>query len=278
MKGKASYINLCVVLVLCCFPGKSESLNDFASIADQTGCPGDTGVLVAVSLNNETPVRTFRFGVEFDKNVVVATRVELGQRTGGFELHGYVGTENWLCFEVVAPAGQHLPTGGGPVAAIFFNVDSSAQAGSHTTISFLPDSCAVLDTSGVPLPSLLLVAGVFTICSVSIPEPWTPETGGLGGWIKSRPNPFRDVTTIEYAIPDLGWETKPYLEIFDQMGRCIAVVTEYTMKGRSCVFQWNGSDKQGRKVSSGVYFHRLGGIMGSGRVVRSSGERLILLR
>ena len=68
------------------------------------------------------------------------------------------------------------------------------------------------------------------------------------------PNPFNAATVITYALP---CNTEVRLEVFDILGRCVAVlVTGEQDPGR---YQriWDGRDDGGRTVASGIYFYRL---------------------
>jgi PKD repeat protein len=68
------------------------------------------------------------------------------------------------------------------------------------------------------------------------------------------PNPFNAATVITYALPR---NTEVHLEVFDILGRCVAVlVTGEQEPGRYQVI-WDGRDDGGRTVASGIYFYRL---------------------
>lgn len=68
------------------------------------------------------------------------------------------------------------------------------------------------------------------------------------------PNPFNSVTSISY---DLLNDSKVLLDIFNLNGQhIITLVNEQQGKGAKVV-QWQGIDKKGRKVDSGIYFYKL---------------------
>ena len=64
------------------------------------------------------------------------------------------------------------------------------------------------------------------------------------------PNPFNASTVIAFDVPK---DTHIILQIFDLMGRRIRILYEGHMEAGRYHFVWNGSDKYGRHVSSGVY-------------------------
>jgi hypothetical protein len=79
----------------------------------------------------------------------------------------------------------------------------------------------------------------------------SPLTFELGN---NYPNPFNPSTTIEYSIPDAGRVT---LEIFNILGQnVLTLVDEEQSRGRYQIM-WDGKDKAGSLVGSGVYFYQL---------------------
>jgi hypothetical protein len=64
------------------------------------------------------------------------------------------------------------------------------------------------------------------------------------------PNPFNPVTTIRYDLPDDAYVT---LIIHDMMGRRVITLVDGPQTAGNRFTQWNGTDEQGRPVTSGVY-------------------------
>ena len=68
------------------------------------------------------------------------------------------------------------------------------------------------------------------------------------------PNPFNPLTTIRYQLP---FATDVQLVVYDMLGRyVITLVDEHTEPGYQKV-TWDGKNKFGRNVSTGMYFYRL---------------------
>ncbi len=68
------------------------------------------------------------------------------------------------------------------------------------------------------------------------------------------PNPFRSSTTISFNNIQSG-DVK--LEIFNIKGQKVkTLIDSYMSPGKNKVF-WNGKDRDGKKVSNGVYFYKL---------------------
>jgi len=68
------------------------------------------------------------------------------------------------------------------------------------------------------------------------------------------PNPVTSGTYIEYALPKA---TKVRLELYDAMGRAVRTLIEETQKPGIYRIYWDGTDRRGVKVSSGIYFYRM---------------------
>ncbi len=68
------------------------------------------------------------------------------------------------------------------------------------------------------------------------------------------PNPFNPSTTISYqlsAVSDVA------LKIYDVLGREVRTLVNQGQTAGQHVVQWDGTDQNGRRVASGVYYYRL---------------------
>ena len=68
------------------------------------------------------------------------------------------------------------------------------------------------------------------------------------------PNPFNPSTNISFSLPSAG---NVKLEIFNVIGQKIATLINEKLSAGEHVVQWDGRDRSGATVSSGVYFYRL---------------------
>ncbi len=68
------------------------------------------------------------------------------------------------------------------------------------------------------------------------------------------PNPFNPSTTISYLLPENGHVS---LKIYNVLGQEIRTLVKGTQSAGLQTVQWDGRDKRGQAVSSGVYFYRL---------------------
>ena len=71
---------------------------------------------------------------------------------------------------------------------------------------------------------------------------------------QNSPNPFNPSTEIRYYLPE---RCSVALDIYNVNGALVARLMEgYREKGSRTV-SWDGRDRDGRQVNSGVYFYRL---------------------
>ena len=72
--------------------------------------------------------------------------------------------------------------------------------------------------------------------------------------LQNYPNPFNPSTTIEYEIPKSG---NVEISIYDLNGRKIkTLLNKYQQQG-SFKVKWDGNNKFGHKVASGLYFYSI---------------------
>lgn len=70
---------------------------------------------------------------------------------------------------------------------------------------------------------------------------------------QNRPNPFRNTTKINYALPK---PTKVKLLIYNITGQVVRKLVENEQKEGYYEIVWDGKDNRGRKLASGIYFYR----------------------
>jgi hypothetical protein len=78
-----------------------------------------------------------------------------------------------------------------------------------------------------------------------------PDSYWLG---QNYPNPFNPMTSISFQLPTAGHAR---LEIYNVLGKLVAVAFDGMATSGENVVIWEGTDAFGEKVSSGVYFYRL---------------------
>lgn len=71
---------------------------------------------------------------------------------------------------------------------------------------------------------------------------------------QNRPNPFNPSTEISFSLPKPAEVT---LSIYNILGESVATLAEGLRTAGTHAVTWDGRDKNGRVVASGVYFYRL---------------------
>jgi aminopeptidase N len=92
-------------------------------------------------------------------------------------------------------------------------------------------------------------------------EPYTPPTGieekppaFAFRLAQNYPNPFNPVTTIRFSVPE---RRLVQLRVYDVTGRLVATLADGVFTAGIHSVQWNGTNRRGQPVASGIYFYRL---------------------
>jgi FlgD Ig-like domain len=88
---------------------------------------------------------------------------------------------------------------------------------------------------------------------------------------QNSPNPFNPSTTIKFQVPQ-GSSTQVTLKVFDIGGRLVVSLVDGAREAGSYSVFWDGADRRGRQLASGVYFYR----MTAGSFVRT--RKMVLLK
>ncbi len=167
------------------------------------------------------------------------------------------------------------PGGGSPQAAHVAYLDNAGDAFYYGEILLNPFGNGDILVEGfddMSVACLIVInkgSGVLTYSFDT--DVWTgvPEESAfvLSG---PAPNPFTHGTEIAYAVPLSGETTS--LSIYDVSGRLVATLVDGVATPGAAVTYWDGTDTDGRRVASGVYFARL--VAGDQTATR----RVVLLR
>ena len=72
--------------------------------------------------------------------------------------------------------------------------------------------------------------------------------------LSNNPNPFSDQTDVSFT---LAGNEKVVCEIFSIEGKKVKTLIDEYLEAGSYTFQWDGSDRNGYLVHSGIYFCKL---------------------
>ena len=65
------------------------------------------------------------------------------------------------------------------------------------------------------------------------------------------PNPFNPSTTVEFSVPKQG---PVAVRVYDLQGRQVSTLTDESLPAGVYRVKWDGRDRHGRDVASGIYF------------------------
>jgi hypothetical protein len=68
------------------------------------------------------------------------------------------------------------------------------------------------------------------------------------------PNPFNPTTSIEFALPKSG---EVRIDVFNTLGQRVRTLVDHHFTAGRHLAEWDGRDKSGDEVASGIYFYRL---------------------
>jgi hypothetical protein len=90
------------------------------------------------------------------------------------------------------------------------------------------------------------------------------------------PNPFNPVTTIRYQLPS---KNRVVMDIYNIAGQRIIQLVNKQQKAGRYTLHWDGRNRSGKQVSSGIYFYRLkAGDPSTGSPKGQAGQRFIQSR
>jgi hypothetical protein len=103
-------------------------------------------------------------------------------------------------------------------------------------------------------------------------DPVLPDAPARLSLSPGRPNPFSVSTTIDYTIPLADGDSRVTIKIYDTLGRLVDVLADSHHAPGVHQVSWNGTDRYGRRVASGIYFCRIN----TGRQALT--QRIVLLK
>lgn len=134
----------------------------------------------------------------------------------------------------------------------YFSGDSVNVTNLTESITLEPGDFRIYTTTKLPTPEAGILLDVEQIDD-QVPIEFTLE--------QNYPNPFNPSTIIRYSLPYVtlsGVEgSRVILKIYDILGREIKTLINQEQTSGVYEVIWNGDDKLGNKVSTGVYFYRI---------------------
>jgi hypothetical protein len=196
--------------------------------------PGEEFTL-PIELTDLSEAYSAEFSLGYDANWLEAKKVSLTGLTSEFMLEDRITSDRIK----IALAGARPVSGSGNLAGITFRVSDNVKPGERTEIKLL--NLRVNESQLMEL-NLSYVVSVGTL---------VPEKFSLS---QNRPNPFNPVTSIEYSIPT---RSNVLLEVYNLLGQKVVTLVNGEQEAGTHQAIWDGKDREGNAVSSGIYFYRM---------------------
>ncbi len=92
---------------------------------------------------------------------------------------------------------------------------------------------------------------VSLVSGLGDPDPTLPDNFEL---YQNYPNPFNPTTNISFNLPKTGQVT---VTVYNSLGQIVDVIADGILPAGDNVVVWDGSNKYGNSVSSGIYFYEV---------------------
>jgi len=163
-----------------------------------------------------------------------------------------------------ATTADGIPAGDQGVLAVVYDItlaegETPGVGDPGIDVSFALAGVEVVNSTG----ELVGVEAVGATATIDWRVPASGESVGPGASLpkafalaQNYPNPFNPSTTINYQIPEDAGNVSFTLSVYDIRGRLVKTLASGTKSAGSYTAFWDGTDSNGRQVSSGVYFYR----------------------
>lgn len=166
-----------------------------------------------------------------------------------------------------SPSPTHDAAGNSLPAAALYEVWLTANARPESLAAVVPDTQALLlleagSTYVVRVRARCAVGSLSAFSEPSDPFHVAKDVAGVDGpavpaaFGPAWPNPFNARVTLTYHVPDTLSADAPFgLDIHDLRG-CLVATLRLDRRPGSHTIDWGAADRQGRRLSSGVYIAR----------------------
>lgn len=163
---------------------------------------------------------------------------------------------SWDCYpaggDTVVSISVTQAPGDAYVMPVDFRIET--RRGNIDTILWVDEAAeSFLISAGAMVTSVELDPGGWILCDKSsvVTDAVIPAPTYLS---QNYPNPFNPSTTIPFGIAEPGHVR---ISLFDAGGRHVKTLADRSYPAGSFDAKWDGTDKSGRKVSSGVFFYKM---------------------
>lgn len=92
---------------------------------------------------------------------------------------------------------------------------------------------------------------------------------------QNHPNPFNPVTSISFGLPE---SAKVIMTIYSVTGQKVKTLFDGQLSAGYHQLQWDGTDPNGNKVTSGVYLYHISATSNNSDKVYSEKRKMILMK
>ena len=169
------------------------------------------------------------------------------------KVNGATATQDALSLALTSSTLYGFPGGGANTVVVpgrHYGDEITIGASYALAVTSTGAGTAQLSTCSSSAPNRILVDVYLQNLTTAVPEP----TASALRLEPAFPNPFNPVTTIPYSIPAAG---AVRLTVHDPQGRRVQTLVDAVQAPGAHAFVWDGRDRQGMRVASGVYLARL---------------------
>ena len=224
----------------------SQSKNIAKVTIDTISCSLDKNITVPINVNNAEGIISADITLTYDPKVVIATKVSTTSFTSDYLIAYKI-----MAGEIrIALAGSRPLRGNGPLVNVTFDAAKEVKVGDESPltlahVSLNEGNIRSTNTSGM-LTISFISNGAMESTAREIPKKFILYV--------NYPNPFCSETKIRYALPE---DSDVTLKIYDITGQLVRVLVDELQEAGYYTVSWDGKDKNGREVPSGIYFYRI---------------------
>ncbi|MFH2037496.1 MAG: M6 family metalloprotease domain-containing protein [Candidatus Zixiibacteriota bacterium] len=243
----------------------ANDLNSLRAFLDGGGNLFMTGQGIAGELHTEDSVFLRDYlHARYDGNIFYPKQIgEVGSPIGdGLKIRYYSGTnQDYTKAEKILPVGDAIPAFSydlvGGVTSLSYQDENSKVVFFDWGYEGLDNSSSSYAKRDIILGRIMDFFGRVALDADDYDNnrKFLPKSFSLE---QNYPNPFNPTTTINYSISAQGSSLqKTILSIFNILGQEVNVLVNESQAPGNYSVVWDGDDKSGRKVASGIYFYRL---------------------
>ncbi len=192
---------------------------------------------IPIKLSNVAGVVSVQLNLKFEPSMISLDNVSLGSNYSGYNLNYFADQKTGKLN--IAIAGTKPMTEDGNLLLLTFNVSKDLRGIVNTSLDVNKFIANETDFSkSVNAESIELIG--------------KPTTYQLS---QNYPNPFNPSTIISYEVPDDNVQVS--LIIYDIQGRSVKTLVNSVQNAGRYKITWDGTNNNGERVSSGIYFYRL---------------------